>query len=76
MDIRGVTDYGAGEAFLMSETNYPTSSLALIQEHFGNPKRLAEPSRACHEFAVERLDWRLARTRDHSLYEELLQLPA
>jgi glycosyltransferase involved in cell wall biosynthesis len=71
-NVGGVTDYGGGEAFLISETNHPSSYLALMEEHFGNPKRLVERSRACHEFAVERLDWRLIRARSRSVYEELL----
>ena len=70
-NVGGVTDYGGGEAFLMSETNHPTSYLGLMEEHFRNPKRLVERSRACHEFAVERLDWRLIRARDRGVYEQL-----
>jgi glycosyltransferase involved in cell wall biosynthesis len=71
-NVGGVTDYGGGEVFPMSETNHPTGYLALMEQHFGNLKRLVEHSRACRRFAVERLDWRLVRARDQGLYEELL----
>jgi glycosyltransferase involved in cell wall biosynthesis len=71
-NIGGVTDYGGGEAFPMSETNEPTSYLALIEEHFGHPKRLVERSLACHKFAVERLDWRLVHAQNLGVYEKLL----
>jgi glycosyltransferase involved in cell wall biosynthesis len=71
-NIGGVTDYGGGDAFLMSETNQPASYLTLMEEHFGNPKRLLERSCACHEFAVKFLDWGLIRARNRGVYEELL----
>jgi glycosyltransferase involved in cell wall biosynthesis len=71
-NIGGVSDYGGGDAFLMSETNHPASYLALMEDYFFNPHKLLESSRACREFAVERLDWRIMRARQQGLYFELL----
>jgi glycosyltransferase involved in cell wall biosynthesis len=73
--IGGVPDYGGGEAFLMSETNHPTSYLALMEEYFANPDKLLKDSRACREFAVDRLDWGIVRARQRVLYGELVGLP-
>jgi glycosyltransferase involved in cell wall biosynthesis len=70
-NVGGVRDYGGGDAFPMSEANHPTSYLALIEEHFDNPKRFVARCRACHEFAVERLDWKLIRARNRAVYEQL-----
>jgi glycosyltransferase involved in cell wall biosynthesis len=70
-NVGGITDYGGGEAFAMSEDNQPSSYLALMEEHFSNPNRLVERSRACHEFAVAMLDWQLIRARNRSVYEKI-----
>ena len=67
-----MTDYGGGNVFQMSKTNHPNDYLALIEEHFSNPKRLAERSRGCRQFAVECLDWRLIRASGRDIYKELL----
>jgi glycosyltransferase involved in cell wall biosynthesis len=69
-NVGGVADYGGGDAFPMSAVNHPTGYLALMEEHFGNPTRFVARSRACHEYAIARLDWKLIRTRNRAVYEE------
>lgn len=71
-NVGGITDYGGGEVFPMSESNHPNSYLALIEQFFRNPHRLVECARECHAFAVQRLEWRLIRARNRHVYEKLL----
>jgi glycosyltransferase involved in cell wall biosynthesis len=72
-NIGGVADYGGGEVFPMSESNDPTRYLGLMEEYFNNSKKLAECSRNCQAFAIDRLDWRLIRARNRGVYEDALR---
>jgi glycosyltransferase involved in cell wall biosynthesis len=69
--VGGVVDYGGGAVFPICPTSNSSDFLALIDAYMSDTAWLRDRSRACRDFAVNHLDWRLFRDRMQKIYEDV-----
>ena len=69
--IGGVPDYGGDSVYPTCDVALAETFLSRIGHWFEFPDELRAVSRACRDFAVQRLEWSHIRRQHAELYREL-----